>query len=155
MIFVALGEGEKGFKSVHLKMTGPSMIVLGSLLALLWVLLLVLPSYTSKSKLGRMIMTRLQGKVQSNGQEQQKYTVHKMQRGAKGMLENKAKSIEDTKDQPPIHISFEDETQGCEDQNDLGYINTTFSDDIYSVLPTSKLHTSQMIRMTSLPTTSS
>ena len=92
MILVALGEGEPGFRSVHLKMLGPSMIVFGSLLVLLWVLLLVLPSYMANYRLRSILitMTKLTSNSQAadscHGQGMYKDTEHKVRKVSQGIL---------------------------------------------------------------------
>ena len=100
-------------------------------------------------------MTKLHSNSQAadscHGQGMYKDTEHKVRKVSQGKLVNKYKSQNESKVDPPMLPLFikEDQTLRRNDQNSLGCSNTTFEDDIYSVLPTSKLKEHQLIPQSS------
>ena len=101
--------GGESFKSPHLKNFGPFMIVFGLLLTLLWVLLLISPSFLEKYSLGRRIMSRIRGKDSLNLDKKS------LVRRADLYVEKQANACENTKSIPQINISFDDENMQQED----------------------------------------
>ena len=100
MIFVALGEGDKGFKSHHLKLFGPSMIILGFAISLIWVFILVFPSMMSLHPITRQVL------VNKN-------------KDKVDMLSGDRKSV------PDIKVTVD-----TEDKDNNGHTNTAFTPDI-------------------------
>ena len=146
MIFVALGEGEKGFKSQHLKMVGPAMIVVGLLLALIWIFILMLPFCLDKSELGRRMMTWGRRADKTGRQQKKKNPEQRMQKPNK-RIERNANPTKDTKKIPEINISFDADNLQSEKQDTAGYINSSFNDDIYTVEHTSRVEVESRYRV--------
>ena len=111
MIFVAVGEGAKGFKSPHLKLFGPFMIVLGFAVSLLWVIVLVLPSMMALHPTTMNALASWKGKGRQACKEKERVE----------------KQDKDTKAVPDIKVT------DTEDEDNIEVTNTDFSPGIHTI----------------------
>ena len=62
-------------------------------------------------------------------------------------IESNANQTKDTKNSPEINISFDGDNLASEDQDTAGYINSSFTDDIYTVQHTSRVEVESRYRV--------
>ena len=119
------------------------MIVSGSMLVLLWVLLLVMPSWFAKCKLGRIIVDRICGESRSTdrgcGKEGRHGGVDKATDSCRVHFQSANARVNTPS------LSSRNRPFGYPEPKSLAYINPASQDEIYSVDPTSPIHTCKTV----------